>query len=85
MKPLKELPVLSARIAREYDWQVSRMGPPPKKPRPKSDARDVFASVRQGDGKYDEAISAVMWHCGLSAEDAEEAIGDYVNVGRISM
>lgn len=84
MKPLSELPVLSSWIAREYRWQVQRMGPAPEEPRPKSEAREIFANVRQGDGKYDEAIAAVMWHCGLTAAAAEEAIGDYVTMGRIS-
>lgn len=82
MRPLKELPDLSSSIAQEFKWQVNRMGSPPKEPRPVTDAREIFATVRQGDGKYAEAISAVMWHCGLSAEEAEEAVGDYVKVGR---
>jgi hypothetical protein len=83
MKPLSELSGLSSRIAREYQWQIKRMGPPPEEPRNASEAREIFAAVRQGDGKYDEAIAAVMWHCGLSDEGAEEAIGDYVQRGRI--
>lgn len=80
---LNKLPMLSSWIKREYRWQVERMGPPPQPPRPTSEARDIFATVRQGDGKYDEAIAAVMWHCGLSAEEAETSIGDYVRWGRI--
>lgn len=84
MKPLRELPVLSSQIAREYSWQIERMGRPPKEPRLRSDARKIFAAVQQGDGTYAEAIAAVMWHCHLSAEQTEAAIGDFVHMGRTS-
>ena len=78
MKPLSQIPDLSSSIAREYHWQIQRMGSPPKEPKPASEAGKIFAMVRQGDGKYDEAIAAVMWHCGLTAEAALETISDYV-------
>jgi len=73
-KPLNER--MSSDIKQEYSWQVGRMGPPPRLPRPRSEARFIFATVRQGDGSYGEAIAAVMWHCGLSAEEAVHLIGD---------
>jgi len=71
---------LSSGIKFEYRGMVARCGPPPRPPRPTSIAREIFATVRQGDGKYDEAIAAIMWHCGLSAEEAVNSIGDYGNV-----
>lgn len=51
------------------------MGPPPE-PGPIAQAREIFVTLRPRDGKYAEAIAAVMWHCGLCASEAEEAIKD---------
>lgn len=73
-KPLSEKKF--SNIEQEYSWQLERMGPPPQLPRPSSEARFVFETVRQGDGSFGEAIAAVMWHCGLSAEEAVSLIRD---------
>lgn len=64
------------RIAEEYESQLRRMGPPPLRPRPLSDARAIYEMVRLGDGKHAEAVAAVMWHCRLSVEEAQLAVQD---------
>lgn len=80
MKSFREATLRTSRISQEYEWIVSLMGPPSQHPKPNAFAREIFENVRLGDGRYEEAIAAVMWHCGLSVEEAEQAIGASVKL-----
>ena len=82
MKPMSEFLRLRASIAFEYRWSVGRKWKPLDPPLPKSEDRRNFADVKHGDGKQVEAIAAVMWHCAVTDEEAEEAIDDYIITGR---
>lgn len=66
--------LMSIEIA--FEEIVGRLGQVPTDAREPEEARELFASIRRGDGKFNEAVAAAMWHCQLSSHQICELIRD---------